>query len=196
MVCKQPEVTVGAILGVATRCVARPKCRLATVLRTKGEHEMENDEKVFPKADRPADGVDSPAEGSLIIPTLEKDLEEFLAHNLDLIEKGLTLYEEDGRGGRQFEIDGGRIDLLCKDRGGDIVVIELKAVEAGDAAVGQLLGYVGFLSRRRFWGRRVRGVLVAPQFSERAKHAAALACLTLLRYHAVFSFDEVEMSGF
>src|SRR5713226_9541219 len=120
---------------------------------------MGYDEMGFAGGERPAEGEASHEEASEVIPTLEKDLEEFLAHNLELIEPGLTLYEENGREGRQIDIGGGRIDLLCKDPGGDIVVVELKACEAGDSAIGQLLGNVGFLSKRMFWGRRVRGVL-------------------------------------
>jgi RecB family endonuclease NucS len=152
---------------------------------------MLNDGKLSQDGERQA-GEGSPEEPSQVIPALERDLEEFLVRSLQLIEPGLTLYQEEGRTGRQFEIEGGRIDLLCKDRGGDIVIIELKACEAGDSAVGQLLGYVGFASRRMFWGRAVRGVLIAPAFSERATHAAALAGLTLLRYRARFSLEELE----
>jgi len=147
------------------------------------------DAKGFPNAEQQR----SPEEASQVIPALERDLEEFLVHNLDQVEPGLTLHWEEGREvGRQYEIEGGRIDLLCVDSGGDYVVIELKACEAGDSAVGQLLGYVGYVRRRMCWGRKARGVLVAPAFSERAKYAAALAGLALRRYRIKYSLEVVE----
>ena len=46
---------------------------------------------------------------------LEKQLEDFVASNLSLVEPGLILYlDEDNRQGRQYPTDVGVIDLLCR----------------------------------------------------------------------------------
>jgi RecB family endonuclease NucS len=150
---------------------------------------MVDDNGEFSTGERPAEAKASPSAAPEILSALERDLEEFLVNNLELIEPGLRLYEQDGREGRQFEVGGGRIDLLCEHPGGDIVVVELKACEAADAALGQVLGYVGLVSKRMFWGRKVRGILIAPSFSERTRHAAALVGLSLLKCRTKYSLE-------
>lgn len=155
---------------------------------------MEDNDTEFPTGEYTSWEEGYPGEPPGALSVLERDLEEFLVNNLDLIEPGLKLYENNGQQGRQYSIDGGRIDLLCEHRDGDVVVVELKACEAADAAVGQLLGYVGYVSTRMLWGRErtVRGVLVAPSFSERAIYAASLAGLKLLKCRIQFSLEELK----
>jgi hypothetical protein len=74
---------------------------------------------------------------------LEKDLQRYLAENLECIEPGLRLHEEDGIRGIEFEAGGGRrIDILAVDGSGAFVVLELKVSKGYDRVVGQLLRYV------------------------------------------------------
>jgi RecB family endonuclease NucS len=130
----------------------------------------------------------------------ERELEDFLVDNLALIEPGLRLAEiETGSGvlgppfhriGRQFETRVGRIDLLCEDGSGAFVVVELKAEQADDAAVGQVLGYVGCVASDEGSGRAVRGILIARGFTDRARSAAHQAGIKLVRYLVEFSFEE------
>src|SRR5690606_11323836 len=93
------------------------------------EHELDSTEQE----------VEETIEASL---SLERDLHAYLARRVDDIESGLTVVE----GGIEYHTEAGRIDILAQDAAGAYVVIELKAGKAKDAALGQLLGYVGCLS--------------------------------------------------
>lgn len=62
--------------------------------------------------------------------SLEKQLEDFIAANLEMIVLGLRLYrDEEGREGGQYPTDVGVIDLLCVKTTGDFLVIEQKEVQ-------------------------------------------------------------------
>ena len=70
------------------------------------------------------------------------------------------------------------------------IVVELKAGKAKDAALGQLLGYVGCLSANE---PNVRGILVASAFDSRVVFAArGLSNIKLVRYQLSFNLEEVS----
>jgi len=74
----------------------------------------------------------------------EKDLQRFLAKNLELIESGLQLYkddEDDQITGLEFPAGDRFIDILAADKSNNYVVIELKVSKGYDRVVGQLLRY-------------------------------------------------------
>jgi Endonuclease NucS C-terminal domain len=126
--------------------------------------------------------------------SLESDLEKCLAGNLQQLEPGLQLYVADGIVGRQLPTGVvGRLDLLTVDASGDHVVIELKAGQADDKVCGQILRYMGWVKKELAGGKRVRGIIVASDFSESLKHAVqAMPNVTLRRYEVRFSFSEVQ----
>ena len=62
----------------------------------------------------------------------ERDLQNFLAKNLSLIEPGLTLYIEEGITGLEFPVGNKFIDILAKDKGNNYVVVELKVSRGYD----------------------------------------------------------------
>jgi endonuclease len=62
----------------------------------------------------------------------ERDLRNFLAKNLTLIEPGLRLYEEEGITGVEFPVGGRLIDILAIDKSDTYVVIELKVSRGYD----------------------------------------------------------------
>jgi RecB family endonuclease NucS len=123
---------------------------------------------------------------------LESDLEGFLVNHLDGLEAGLRLYGVDGISGRQFDAGpAGRIDILATDAQGDFVVIELKAGEADRQVCGQIQAYMGWATGALSSGRPVRGILVAGDFTERAKLAARVVPgLSLRAYSVTFKFLE------
>lgn len=92
----------------------------------------------------------------------EEDLRKAVASNPDLIEMGLKVIREERRVGKR------RADLVCLDKEGRMVVVELKNEPAGREAARQLLDYVRRL--REETGRNdVRGILVAPRVARGVK---------------------------
>lgn len=118
--------------------------------------------------------------------SLERDIEDHLVSNLVTLEAGLTFLE------RQVTTDVGRIDILARGADGGLVVIEVKAGEAKDAAIGQLARYVGWYRSQGEAG--VRGILVASDFPEGLLYAAtAMPGLTLRRFKIQFSFETAAL---
>lgn len=99
---------------------------------------------------------------------LEKDLQRYLADNLQLIEPGLTLFQDEDITGFEYPAGGGRrIDILAKDKLGNFVVLELKVEKGYDRVVGQLLRYVNWVRKELAEpGQRVRGIIVCRTMSE------------------------------
>lgn len=127
--------------------------------------------------------IDDPIETQV---SLEKDLHQYLSSRISEIEPGLVLVD----GGIEYATEAGRIDLLAKDHSGHLVVIELKAGKAKDSAIGQILGYIGCLSKSH---ESVRGILIASDFEDRVVFAArSLANIKLIKYQLSFVLGEIE----
>jgi hypothetical protein len=100
---------------------------------------------------------------------IEKDIETFYYGNLGLLEKGLVIVKENGR---QFPTPIGRIDLLCKSKEDEYVVVEIKADEARDSVFGQILRYIGWVHRNIEGAKdKVRGIILASKFPETARYS-------------------------
>lgn len=133
------------------------------------------------------DGIEAEVEDSIEASvSLERDLHNYLAARVNEIESGLKLVEN----GIECQTEAGRIDLLARDANDHLVVVELKAGKAKDAALGQILGYIGCLSAN---DPNVRGILVASGFDSRVVFAArGLANVKLVRYQLSFNLEEVS----
>jgi hypothetical protein len=153
-------------------------------------------DKGYPISRKPAEGLgveESEIQEEISL-SLERDLEEYISRNLGCLEKGLTLYSEEGSSGRQYSTDVGRIDLLAIDKEGNFVVIELKAGLATDRVVGQLLGYMRYVRKNLAKGRDVKGIIIADDFDERLKYAIAeTPKLKLKKYIVKFEFRDIEV---
>ena len=129
--------------------------------------------------------IEEEEEGFML--SFERDLEDYLASNIEVLEKGLRLV------GRQVEVATGRVDLLAEDSEGNLVVIELKAGEAGDSSLTQLLAYISAIQEKER-GRNVRGILIAHTFPDKVAYAARLIpYVKLKRYRVRFEFEDVKI---
>lgn len=99
----------------------------------------------------------------------EKILEDFLERNLDKLEPGLSLI------GRQYPTITGPIDLFCRDKDGNLLVIELKKGRASDRVIGQLMRYIGFVKQNLLDHPKqvVRGVIVSRSVDKKLEMSVA-----------------------
>lgn len=101
---------------------------------------------------------------------LEAHLEEFIDQNWAKIKFGqklvrFTTAEQDGR---QYPAGQWSIDFLCNDPDtGDLVVIELKRGRTSDAAVGQILRYIGWVQENIAKpGQHTRGIIISSSIDD------------------------------
>ena len=120
---------------------------------------------------------------------LELHLQDYLFRNWKQHFPHLDLFE--GARGREFITSDpgvGTIDFLCTDRDGNFVVIETKRDQPDRRAIGQILGYMGWVQTRLAKGRRVSGMLVAGSGSDSLRMAIAVVPnLELWVYELSFS---------
>ncbi len=149
--------------------------------------------KPRPSAQRGAKWVlerlQTPARGFLPVPDRwkERDLEEFLWRNWESIDFGFDrpIYLV-GKQKRLSADTSDRVDLLAKGRSGEHIAIELKIVEARRGDYTQLTSYLGNMESSGVAADKVRGILVAPAFSQKVLNSAAIEPrITLLRFSKV-----------
>ena len=117
----------------------------------------------------------------------ERDLQNYLAKNLQRIEPGLRLYEEEEITGLEFQAGGRYIDILAVDAQGGYVVIELKVSRGYDRVIGQLLRYIAWVEKNMETSRPVRGIIVAKEITEELKLAASrIEGVRLIEYEIEF----------
>jgi len=92
----------------------------------------------------------------------EQEYQKHVRENVATIEDGLIVIAE------QYQVDSGRIDILCRDRNGLDVALELKYPAANNEVIGQILRYKE--DQKRMTGNgHMRFVLVAPRISGKLK---------------------------
>ncbi|MEA3486750.1 MAG: endonuclease NucS [Thermodesulfobacteriota bacterium] len=97
----------------------------------------------------------------------EKDLQNFLAKNLSLIEPGLILYMEEDITGIEFPVGNRFIDILATDKDNNYIVIELKVSRGYDRVVGQILRYMAWIRKNHAEeNQKVRGIIIAREISD------------------------------
>ena len=116
---------------------------------------------------------------------LERDLQAALRERIEQLDPDLDITD----GGAERSVASGFIDITAKAPDGTVVVIELKAGKARREAIGQILSYMGDVAAEKP-GRRVRGILVAGDFDDKARAAARVVpTLSLRRYSVTFKFS-------
>jgi hypothetical protein len=130
---------------------------------------------------------------------LESHLRDYLARNLQSIGdfgSPLTMYtSEDGRDGVEFQTDVGPIDILATSPTGDFYVFELKLGRGADAALGQILRYMGWVARHLSTQHNVFGVVLAADISEKLRYAATqVPQVRLMEYELRFAVKPADLS--
>ncbi len=112
---------------------------------------------------------------------LENGIEEAVKKNLSQLK--LSLAAEQIQQQCNLGIGIGRTDLICRDEKGNFVVLELKATQASDIAVGQILRYMGFIRENlaRKENKEVKGIIITPGYDEQLRLAAKEAGIKVLR---------------
>jgi hypothetical protein len=106
----------------------------------------------------------------------EKDLQNYLAKNLSIIESGLKLFDDDGISGIEYPVDGRFIDILALDKDNNFVIIELKVSKGYDRVIGQLLRYKNWIKKYLAEnGQKVRGMIICKEITD----DLLLACMDL-----------------
>lgn len=124
----------------------------------------------------------------------ERDLQNFLAKNLSLIETGLTLYMEEEISGIEFPVGNRFIDILATDKDNNYVVIELKVSRGYDRVVGQILRYMAWIKKNHAEeSQKVRGIIIAREISD----DLMLACsetqnVALYEYNLSVSLNKIN----
>ena len=135
--------------------------------------------------------VDENNENTLAF-AMERHLEEFLVANWEQTELGQNydIYEEDGDCiGQQYDTGSGIIDILAirKDKR-ELLVVELKKGKAVDAAVGQVLRYMGYVAQELAESDQVvKGIIIAQEESQQMKMALSVTPnVAFYRYQVSF----------
>ncbi|WP_255151851.1 endonuclease NucS [Halorarius halobius] len=97
----------------------------------------------------------------------EADLKERVLDDPELVERGFEPRAT------ERETPAGAVDVFGVDADGNTVVVELKRRRVGPDAVGQLNRYVEALRRDLHGDATVRGMLVAPSVTDRARRLLA-----------------------
>lgn len=145
---------------------------------------------LVPQVEENDDGGSDDEMGTLSGPALlELHLQDYLFRNWRVVFPDLRLYE--GERGREFvtrDPSVGVIDFLCTDASGDFVVIETKRGAPDRQAVGQILGYMGWVAQKLCNdGKKVRGILIASEATDSLRMAvAAVPNLEIYLYEISF----------
>ncbi len=125
----------------------------------------------------------------------ESDLRDFLAKNLQVIEPGLVLYENEGIKGIEFPVGGRFVDILAVDANKALVVIELKVSRGYDRVIGQLLRYMAWIEKHQAeTGQAVRGIIAAREISEDLKLACSyLPAVALYEYELSVTLRKIPV---
>lgn len=117
----------------------------------------------------------------------ERVLQSYLVHNLDTIEPGLILHQENGVPGIEYPCGSRRIDILARDSKGAWVIIELKADKAHDRVVGQIALYMQWIRENVAGsGEQVRGIILAHRISSELQLASRLISNLQVKEYAFY----------
>lgn len=127
---------------------------------------------------------------------LEAHLRDYLAKQLPQLpgmNTPLSLYRTDDRDGVEFQTDVGPIDILATCDG-DLYVLELKLGRGQDAALGQILRYMGWVKEHLAADKNVFGVIVASDINQKLRYAATqVPNIRLMEYDLAVTLRTVAL---
>ncbi|RMH79110.1 MAG: DUF1016 family protein [Calditrichaeota bacterium] len=133
---------------------------------------------------------------------LERHLHEFLRDNWELTELGQEweIYSEPGDdiAGYEYPTDVGRIDILARHKHRpEWLVIELKRNQSTDQTVGQVLRYMGWVSRNLAEkGESVRGMIISRTVDKALLYAVEVVGndrISVMQYEVQFRLKETNL---
>lgn len=129
---------------------------------------------------------------------LEAHLRDYLAKNLPKLQEHdapLALYRTVDRDGVEFQTDVGPIDILATGNG-DFYVFELKLGRGPDAALGQILRYMGWVKEHLAGDKKVFGIVVASDIGQKLRYAATqVPNVCLMEYDLKVDLRSVALHG-
>ena len=96
---------------------------------------------------------------------LEQEIEASISSDPEIVEEGLSLVA------RQFPTSVGNIDILCKDKNGNFVVIELKKDKGSYKVVGQIQKFMAWVEGNLAKDEKVRGIIVVREHDQGLEYA-------------------------
>ena len=130
---------------------------------------------------------------------MERHLHEFLRDNWVKTELGQewVLYTEQGDpdAGYEYPCGVGRIDLLAKHKNHPRwLVVELKKKQTGDATVGQITRYMGWVKNNMAMpDEKVEGIIIAPSGDNKIGYSLSVVQnVRLMKYEVQFRLLPVE----
>lgn len=118
----------------------------------------------------------------------ESELSEFLVKNLHTVEPGLRIIQ------REYVIpeSGRRIDILCEDKDGTLVILELKVDRGHERVIGQAAFYQQMI-KKLHPGSKVRVIIIAKELPEAVRIGAlALSDVELFEYTLSMTLNRVS----
>lgn len=146
----------------------------------------------------PAGADATEADSAYGVFALESHLRDYLAKNLPTLPghaAPLRLYvDTDGRDGVEYQTDVGPIDLLAIDSDQNFVVLELKLRDGPDKALGQILRYMGWVKAHKASDKKVSGLILASQITDKLKYAATqVPHVGLMEYRLAMTLKPVAL---
>ena len=112
-------------------------------------------------------------------------MHKFFKENIHTYFPGYKVVNINGKSGFKYKIPEfgvGEIDLLCRDKNNNFVVIEFKKRKGSDETVGQTLRYIGWVKKNLCKNnQKVNGIIVCREYKPKIKYAAE-AIGSVLRY--------------
>ena len=110
-------------------------------------------------------GIEDFEETKTVSEVLESEIEASIRSNPEILEEGLKLVRP------QYPTPVGPIDILCKDKNGNFVVIELKRGKESDKVVGQIQRYMAWVSENLAKNKQVRGIIALKEYDQKLEYA-------------------------